>query len=99
MSLSHEEVVHIAHLARLALSQEELARYREQLSSILDHVAKLQVLDTEDIEPMASILIAQSRLRDDTPGACLTEQELLSNAPASEADQFRVPPVLDQESA
>ena len=63
MSLTREEVEHIAHLARLQLSEEEKERYRLQLSSILEHVAKLQALDTEDIQPMGSLVAERSRLR------------------------------------
>lgn len=98
MSLSHEEVVHIANLARLELSKEELKRYQEQLSSILEHVDKLRALDTTNIQSLDSIIIEQSRLREDAPGECLTEEELLSNAPSSAENQFRVPPVLDQDA-
>lgn len=95
MSLSLKEVEHIAHLARLQLSAEELERYRGQLSSILEHIAKLQDLDTEDIEPLENLTTESSRLREDKVGDCLTTEELLSNAPDVLSNQFRVPPVLD----
>ena len=99
MSLTREEVENIAHLARLQLSEEEKERYRQQLSSILEHVAKLQNLDTGDIEPLNSVVAERSRLRDDEPGICLSPEELLSNAPDVHSQQFRVPPVLDQDSS
>ncbi|MDH3942994.1 MAG: Asp-tRNA(Asn)/Glu-tRNA(Gln) amidotransferase subunit GatC [Anaerolineae bacterium] len=99
MSLTREEVEHIAHLARLELTQDELDRYQQQLSSILEHVSNLQALDTETTEPMSSIIIEHSRLREDNPGECLTEEELLRNAPDSVENQFRVPPVLDHDSS
>ena len=95
MPLTIEEVEHIAHLARLHLTEEEKTLYREQLSSILDHVAKLQALDTDDVSAMSSIVVDQSPLREDEIGECLEPEKLLRNAPQAEENQFRVPPVLD----
>jgi aspartyl-tRNA(Asn)/glutamyl-tRNA(Gln) amidotransferase subunit C len=95
MPLSKEDVDHIALLARLHLSEEEKERYREQLSNILDHVSKLQELDTKDVPAMASIVVEQSRLRADEPEGAMPRADLLRNAPDVEDEQFRVPPVLD----
>lgn len=95
MKLTLEEVEHIAELARLKLTDAEKQRYREQLSAILDYVARLQTLDTSGIPPTASVLPARSVLRIDQPRPGLTLEELLRNAPQIEADQFRVPPVLE----
>ena len=95
MTLTLEEVEHIANLARLALTDEEKARYREQLSNILDYAARLQALDTANIPPTSTVLPARSVLRPDRIRPCLTPQELLRNAPQAEQDQFRVPPVLE----
>jgi len=98
MSLSREEVEHIALLARLSLSQEELERYRQQLSSILDHFAKLQTLDTSQVPGLSSVLAEAITLRTDQAGQRLSTPDLLANAPAIDADQFRVPPVLENGS-
>jgi len=95
MSLSREDVNHIAHLARLHLTEEEKERYREQLSNILDHISKLSELDTKDVPPLSSVVVGQSRLRDDEPGPAMAREDLLRNAPEVTDDQFRVPPVLD----
>lgn len=95
MTLTLEEVEHIANLARLELSAEEKARYREQLSAILDYIQQLQELDTSDIPPTSSVLPPRSVLREDAPRPGLAPQELLRNAPQVEAGQFRVPPILD----
>jgi aspartyl-tRNA(Asn)/glutamyl-tRNA(Gln) amidotransferase subunit C len=95
MPLSREDVEHIALLARLHLTAEEKERFREQLSSILDHFSKLQELDTSDVQPMSSVVVEQSRLREDVPGAAMPRGDLLRNAPETTDDQFRVPPVLD----
>jgi len=96
MRLTREEVEHIALLARLKLSEEEKERYREQLSSILDHVAQLQELDTADVHPLSSVLAEAMPLREDLPRDSLTQGELLKNAPDKAQEQFRVPPILDE---
>ncbi len=95
MSLTLEEVEHIADLARLRLTDDEKARYRQQLSAILDYVVQLQELDTSGISPTSSVLPPRSVLRPDVPRPGLTTGSLLSNAPQVESDQFRVPPVLE----
>jgi aspartyl-tRNA(Asn)/glutamyl-tRNA(Gln) amidotransferase subunit C len=97
MSLTIEEVKRIAHLARLQITDEEVVRYREQLSSILDHVAKLQSLDTREVEPMSSVVRDRSPLRQDEPGDSLPVDTLMGNAPRSEDAHFSVPPILDSE--
>ena len=95
MTLTIEEVEHIAVLARLNLTEEEIARYREQLSAILDYAARLQTLDTSNIPPTSSVLPARSVLRADKSRPGLTPEELLRNAPDAKGNQFRVPPVLE----
>jgi aspartyl-tRNA(Asn)/glutamyl-tRNA(Gln) amidotransferase subunit C len=95
MSLTKEEVDHIADLARLALTEEEKALYREQLSAILDYAARLQSVDTSHISPTSTVLATRSPLRPDvvTPG--LSTEQALQNAPRAEQSQFRVPPVQE----
>jgi aspartyl-tRNA(Asn)/glutamyl-tRNA(Gln) amidotransferase subunit C len=95
MTLTLEEVEHIATLARLNLTDEEKEQYRQQLSDILDYAARLQGVDTSGILPTSSVLPAHSVLRPDETRPCLTSEELLSNAPEVEEGQFRVPPVLE----
>ncbi|MCK4976404.1 MAG: Asp-tRNA(Asn)/Glu-tRNA(Gln) amidotransferase subunit GatC [Anaerolineales bacterium] len=95
MTLTREEVENIAELARLTLTDEEIARYSEQLSAILEYFANLQTLDTTDIPPTSSVLAARSVLRPDEPRPGLSKDDLLRNAPETEANQFRVPPVLE----
>jgi aspartyl-tRNA(Asn)/glutamyl-tRNA(Gln) amidotransferase subunit C len=95
MSLTLEEVEHIAELARLRLTDEEKARYREQLSAILDYFAQLQELDTADIPPTSSVLPPRSVLREDQSRPGLDLNELLHNAPEADNRQFRIPPVLE----
>lgn len=100
MSLTLEEVDHIADLARLELSAEEKMRYREQLSAVLDYFKDLQQVNTSDISPSFSVSPTgdkPSELRGDVARPSLTLEQLLFNAPQAENDQFRVPPVLDYE--
>lgn len=94
MSLTLEEVEHIATLARLRLTAEEKERYRQQLSAVLDYMVKLKQVDTTQIEPTATVLPLRTVLRPDEVRPSLTSAELLANAPAAEAGMFRVPPVL-----
>jgi aspartyl-tRNA(Asn)/glutamyl-tRNA(Gln) amidotransferase subunit C len=95
MTLTLAQVQHIARLARLQLSPEELERYREQLSDILDYAARLQELDTTGIPPTASVLSSSRPLRLDEARPGLELEALLQNAPLAEQGQFRVPPVLE----
>ena len=95
MTLTIEEVEHIARLACLKLTDEEKARYREQLSAILDYAARLQSLDTTGIPPTSSVLPPRTVLRPDEPRPGLRREDLLANAPDTTDDQFRVPPVLE----
>jgi len=95
MKLSLAEVEHIANLARLDLTVEEKEQYRQQLSDILNHVARLQELDTTGIPPTASVLPAAGRLREDEPRVSLPVDVVLDDAPKRKKDQFRVPPVLE----
>jgi aspartyl-tRNA(Asn)/glutamyl-tRNA(Gln) amidotransferase subunit C len=99
MSLTLSEVEHIAELARLELTDEEKERFRRQLSEILEYAARLQSIDTSQIMlPSAArpAVAPHSVLRPDVPAPSLKLKEVLDNAPQSEDDQFRVPPVLEQ---
>lgn len=95
MSLSQEEVEHIAELARLELSAQEKEHYRQQLSAILDYAARLRELDTSEIPPTSSVLPNRSVLRQDHSRPGLPLEILMRNAPGVEQDQFQVPVVLD----
>lgn len=94
MSLTPEEVRHIARLSRLRLSAEEEARFREQLSAILDHAARLSQVDTSAIPATASVLPLHAPLRADEARPALPVGASLSNAPETQDDMFRIPPVF-----
>ncbi len=95
MPLSLEEIEHIAKLARLELTDAQKTRYRGQLEAILDHVAKLQELDTQQVIPTASGSVGEMPLRPDEPRPGLAKDELLKNAPKEEGGQFKIPPVFE----
>lgn len=95
MTLSLAEIEHIAALARLHLTDDEKARYRQQLSAVLDYMEKLRQVDTAHIEPTATVLPLRSVVRPDVARPSLTPAELLDNAPNTEGAMFRVPPVLE----
>jgi aspartyl-tRNA(Asn)/glutamyl-tRNA(Gln) amidotransferase subunit C len=95
MSLTIQEVEHIAQLARLELTEEEINLYRQQLSAVLDYITRLQELDTTAIPPTSSVLPSRTPLRPDIPRPGLPVEDLLSNAPLTSDRQFRVPPVLE----
>src|SRR5262245_6401752 len=94
--ISEEEVRHVAMLARLGLSDEEIATMRGQLLELLDYVAMLQKVDTSAVPPTAQILDHSNVMRHDTPRRSWPVEEVLSNAPAAEDSLFRVPAVLDE---
>jgi aspartyl-tRNA(Asn)/glutamyl-tRNA(Gln) amidotransferase subunit C len=95
MSLTVEEVEHIAALARLELSAEQKALYREQLSNILDYIAKLRELDTTAVAPTAGGGLSRMELRPDATAPGLSTTALLQNAPETQDDQFKIPPVFE----
>ena len=95
MSLSREEVAKVALLARLRLSTEELETFTGQLNSIVDYVAQLQELDTEDVEPLAHGVEVRNVFRDDVEEPPLPRLAALANAPSRTEESFLVPAVLE----
>ena len=91
MAISRDEVVHVARLARLELSEDELERFAEQLNAILEAVGKVAELDFSDVEPTAHPLELVNVWADDAPRASLTVEEALANAPDRDGALFRVP--------
>jgi aspartyl-tRNA(Asn)/glutamyl-tRNA(Gln) amidotransferase subunit C len=95
MSLTPEDVRWVAHLARLELSDAELATMTRQLSAILDYVQQLQAVPTEGVEPLAHPLPIHNVFRDDEPAPSLSVEDALKNAPQRQGDFYSVPAVLD----
>jgi aspartyl-tRNA(Asn)/glutamyl-tRNA(Gln) amidotransferase subunit C len=92
VAISRDEVLHVARLARLALTDEEVERLGAQLSAILEAVGKVGELDLADVEPTAHPLELTNVWAEDEPRASLPVDEALANAPDSEGGFFRVPP-------
>ncbi|MCH8025845.1 MAG: Asp-tRNA(Asn)/Glu-tRNA(Gln) amidotransferase subunit GatC [Chloroflexi bacterium] len=95
MSLTREEVLHIAQLAHLGLSEDEVPKFQEQLSEILDHFEALRALDTEGVPPTSHPLPLESVMREDEVAPSLPVEDVLANAPNAEDDLFRVRAVLE----
>ncbi len=95
--ISSDEVAHVAHLARLELTDEELQTFTAQLGDVLDHAADIEALDLDDVAAMAHPLPLQNVLRDDVVSPSLDRDEVLAQAPAVESGQFRVPRILAEE--
>ncbi len=93
--LSAADVRAIADLARLELSEADVAVYQQQLSDILDYFQKLQELDTSHIDPTSSVLPLTNVMRADEAGPALAVADVITNAPDSDGGQFRVRAVLD----
>jgi aspartyl-tRNA(Asn)/glutamyl-tRNA(Gln) amidotransferase subunit C len=92
MAISRDEVLHVASLARLELTGDEVERFTEQLGAILEAVGKVSQLDLSGVEPLSHPLDLVNVWREDEPRASLPLDEALGNAPESEDDHFRVPP-------
>lgn len=95
MKLSREEVLHIARLARVGLTESEIDRLSEQLSHILESFEILQQVDTTDVTPTAQAIALQSVVRGDEVAPSLPANDILANAPRREGDCFRVRAVLE----
>jgi aspartyl-tRNA(Asn)/glutamyl-tRNA(Gln) amidotransferase subunit C len=97
MSLTRAQVQHIAELAKLKLTEDEINRMTEQLSAILDYAARLQELDTDAIPPTASVVPLQNMMRDDAVLPSLPREDVLANAPDrnEEGEFFRVRAILE----
>jgi aspartyl-tRNA(Asn)/glutamyl-tRNA(Gln) amidotransferase subunit C len=95
VKISREEVLHIARLARIALTEDEITRLSEQLSNLLGNFEILQQVDTTDVPPTAQSVDLQSVTRDDKTVPSYTAEDILANAPRQDENCFRVKPVLE----
>ena len=95
MKLSREEVIHIAALARMGLSEAEIEKAREQLANILENFEVLKEIDTANVPPTAQSISLQNVMRDDVPRESLPVEDVLANAPDREDDLFKLRPVLE----
>lgn len=95
--ITPDDVAHVAKLARLDLTEDELARLVVDLGAVLDHAADVAALDTAGVPPTAHPLPLQNVLRPDVPRPALDRDEVLAMAPRAEDGRFRVPPILGEE--
>jgi aspartyl-tRNA(Asn)/glutamyl-tRNA(Gln) amidotransferase subunit C len=95
--ISKDEVAHVARLARLSLTDDELERFTGQLGAVLEHARDVESLDTAGVPPTSHPLPIRNVFRDDDPEPPLNRREVLSQAPAVEDDKFRVPRILGDE--
>ncbi|KGA96246.1 glutamyl-tRNA amidotransferase subunit C [Alkalihalobacillus alcalophilus ATCC 27647 = CGMCC 1.3604] len=93
--ISKDQVKHVAHLARLAITEEEAEMFTEQLDKIISFAEQLNELDTDGIEPTTHVLNMTNVLREDKSTAGLPVEEVLKNAPDHEDGQVRVPSIID----
>jgi aspartyl-tRNA synthetase len=93
--ISQSEVAHVAKLARLQLSEPEIADYQKDLNAVLEYVATLQEVDTRSVPPMSHVLALKNVWRDDRPGKSRESKSILSNAPEGEEGYFKVPKILE----
>jgi aspartyl-tRNA(Asn)/glutamyl-tRNA(Gln) amidotransferase subunit C len=92
MAIDRDQLLHVAHLARLELREDELERLEAQLNDILAAVSKVSELDLSDVPPTAHPLEVVNVWEDDEPRPCLSPEEALANAPEREGNFFKVPP-------
>ena len=95
MAVSKEDVEYVAKLARIELTEDEKNTLTSQLSSILDHIQKLNELDTEGVEPTFHVLDVTNVFREDVVRPSLPTEEVLKNAPARDGDFFKVPKIIE----
>jgi aspartyl-tRNA(Asn)/glutamyl-tRNA(Gln) amidotransferase subunit C len=89
--IDRDQVLHVARLARLRLTEDELERMPGELSKILEHVEKMGELDLDEVEPTSHVVALQNVLREDEPRPCLTHEQALAGAPDVADGGFRVP--------
>ena len=95
--ITRDDVAHVARLARLALTDEELDLFTGQLAAVLDHARDVESLDVGDVPPTAHPLPLKNVLRPDVPVPSLDRDEVLAAAPSVEDSRFAVPPILGEE--
>lgn len=96
--ISREDVLHVALLSRLELTEAEVERFTTELNAILGHVEQIQRVDVEGVEPTSHPLGLEDVLRPDELRPSLTHEQILANAPERTAEGFKVPPVIGQGS-
>ncbi|MCA1839515.1 MAG: Asp-tRNA(Asn)/Glu-tRNA(Gln) amidotransferase subunit GatC [Actinomycetota bacterium] len=97
MAITRKDVEHVARLARLQLSEEELDLFGDQLSKILDHAQRVTSLETDDVPPTSHAIALANVTRPDVVEPSIEQGAALANAPSEEASHFKVPRILEDE--
>ncbi len=95
--ITRDEVLHIAKLAKLKLTEEEIALFQEQLGRILEYFRQIEKLNTENVQPLQHVFDLHNVLRSDEPHPSVSPNEALKNAPQRRDDYFAVPKVVEKE--
>ena len=95
MKLSREEVLHIAALAKVGVTDADVEKFREQLSNILENFTALQQLDTTGVDPTAQSIALQNVIKNDDVITSMSKEDVLANAPQREGDFFKIKIVLE----
>ncbi|WP_404330825.1 Asp-tRNA(Asn)/Glu-tRNA(Gln) amidotransferase subunit GatC [Mesobacillus maritimus] len=93
--ISTDQVKHVAHLARLAITEEEASRFTQQLDKIITYAEQLNEVDTENVEPTSHVLEIKNVMREDVAKPGLPNEEVLKNAPDHQDGQIKVPPIIE----
>ncbi|MCG1023652.1 Asp-tRNA(Asn)/Glu-tRNA(Gln) amidotransferase subunit GatC [Sutcliffiella horikoshii] len=93
--ISEDQVKHVAHLARLAISEDEVVMFTSQLDAIISFAEKLNELDTEEVQPTSHVLYMKNVMREDVAKEGLPVDEVLKNAPDHKNGQIRVPSIIE----
>jgi len=96
MEIKKDDVKHVAELARIEFSEEDIEKFTEQLGNILNYISKLNELNTSNVEPTSHVLDESTLLRDDIVEDWLSKDEVLNNAPKEENGFFVVPKIIDE---
>ena len=96
MALTRDEVLHVAKLARVGVTDDDVAKFQHQLSDILDHFSALNEIDTTDVPPTTQSLPLENVMAGDEPRPSLSQAEVLANAPEQQDGQLRVRAVLEE---
>lgn len=94
MGISRDEVLHVARLARLELTEAEVEKFTDQLSQILEHASIISRLELEGVEPLTHAVDRRNVYREDRVESGLSREEALRNAPSQESDSFKIPPII-----
>jgi len=94
MKISKNEVEHVAHLARLTLTDEELVKMTGQLDNILSYVDKIEELDTSQVVPTSHVFSVSNAFREDVEKESLTQTEAVRNGPQQDGEMFQVPKII-----